>query len=76
MAKRGKGVIVNVSTMVSDYGVSGMSVPLENLQMFEMDGNYTFYPNSPPMLIFLTILLGILSSMFRSRAALELENLA
>jgi hypothetical protein len=76
MAKRGKGAIVNVSTMVSDYGVSGMSVPLENLQMFEMDGNYTFYPNSPPMLIFLTILLGILSSMFRSRAALELENLA
>jgi len=26
MAKRGKGVIVNVSTMVADYGVSGMSL--------------------------------------------------
>src|SRR2546423_288467 len=26
MAKRGKGAIVNVSTMVSDYGVSGMSL--------------------------------------------------
>src|SRR6266404_919542 len=26
MAKRGKGAIVNVSTMVADYGMSGMSV--------------------------------------------------
>ena len=26
MAKRGKGVIVNLSTMVADYGVSGMSL--------------------------------------------------
>jgi NAD(P)-dependent dehydrogenase (short-subunit alcohol dehydrogenase family) len=26
MARRGKGVIVNVSTMVADYGVSGMSL--------------------------------------------------
>ena len=26
MAKRGKGTIVNVSTMVADYGVSGMSL--------------------------------------------------
>src|SRR5262249_33744666 len=26
MAKRGKGTIVNVSTMVSDYGLSGMSL--------------------------------------------------
>jgi NAD(P)-dependent dehydrogenase (short-subunit alcohol dehydrogenase family) len=26
MASRGKGVIVNVSTMVADYGVSGMSL--------------------------------------------------
>ena len=26
MAKRGKGAIVNVSTMVADYGVSGMSL--------------------------------------------------
>jgi hypothetical protein len=35
-----------------------------------------FYPNSPPMFIFFTTLLGTLSSMFRSRTALELENLA
>ena len=26
MAKRGKGAIVNISTMVADYGVSGMSL--------------------------------------------------
>ncbi len=26
MAERGKGAIVNVSTMVADYGVSGMSL--------------------------------------------------
>ena len=26
MARRGKGAIVNVSTMVADYGVSGMSL--------------------------------------------------
>jgi len=32
--------------------------------------------NSPPMLILLTTLLGSLSSMFSSRALLELENLA
>jgi putative transposase len=35
-----------------------------------------FYANSPPMLILLTTLLGTLPSMFRSRALLELENLA
>jgi NAD(P)-dependent dehydrogenase (short-subunit alcohol dehydrogenase family) len=26
MAKRGKGAIVNLSTMVADYGASGMSL--------------------------------------------------
>src|SRR5262249_18254138 len=40
------------------------------------DGNYTFSPNSHPMFIFLTTLLGSLSSMFRSRAVVQLENLA
>lgn len=35
-----------------------------------------FFHNSPPMLISLTTLLATLSSIFRSRAALELENLA
>ena len=40
------------------------------------DGNCTFYPNSPPMLIFLATLLGTLSSMLHSRVALEIENLA
>src|SRR3977135_4118 len=36
----------------------------------------TFYPNSPPMLIFLATLLGTLSSMLHSRVALEIESLA
>jgi hypothetical protein len=39
-----------------------------------MGGNYTFFSISPPRLIFLTTVLGSLSSAFRSRAALELEN--
>jgi hypothetical protein len=47
-------------------------VPFENLEMFERMGIIL----SPPMLIFRTIALPTLSSMFRSRAVLELENLA
>src|SRR5207244_11238793 len=35
-----------------------------------------FFHNSPPMLISLTTLFVTLSSIFRSRAALQLENLA
>jgi len=39
------------------------------------EGNYTFF-SSPPMPISLTTLLATLSSIFPSRAALQLENLA
>lgn len=52
------------------------SVPLENLEVCEAAGNDIFYSNFPPMLIFLTTLLGPLSSMFHSRVVPELENLA
>ena len=45
-------------------------------QTVSAHGNCTFYPNSPPMLIFLATLLGPLSSMLHSPVALELENLA
>ena len=45
-------------------------------QSVSADGNCTFYPNSPPILIFLVTLLGTLSSILHSRMALELENLA
>jgi hypothetical protein len=51
-------------------------VPLENLELSERMGIILSILNSPPMLILLTTLLGTLSSMFRSRAMLELENLA
>src|SRR5207302_1798503 len=39
-------------------------------------GELYFFHNSPPMLISLTTLFVTLSSIFRSRAALQLENLA
>jgi hypothetical protein len=52
------------------------TVPLENLELSERMGIILSILNSPPMLILLTTLLGTLSSMFRSRAMLELENLA
>jgi hypothetical protein len=45
-------------------------------QSVSADGNCTFYPNSPPLLILPATLLGTLSSMLHSRVALELENLA
>jgi len=45
-------------------------------QSVSADGNCTFYPISPPMLIFLPTLLSTLSSMLHSRVALEPENLA
>lgn len=45
-------------------------------QTVSAHGNCTFYPNSPPMLIFLATLLGYLSSTLHSPVALELENLA
>ena len=52
------------------------TVPLENLEVSERMGIILSIPNSPPMLIVLTSLLGSLSSLFRSRAVLALENLA
>ena len=51
-------------------------VPLENLEMHERKGIILPSQFSPPMLISLTILFTTLSSIFRSRAALQLENLA
>jgi hypothetical protein len=50
-------------------------VPLENLEMTERMG-VIFLLQFSPMLISLTVLLATLSSLFRSRAAIELENLA
>src|ERR1700680_739556 len=52
------------------------TVPLENLEMHERKGIILPSQFSPPMLISLTILFTTLSSIFRSRAALQLENLA
>jgi len=51
-------------------------VPLENLEISERTGVILPSQFSPPMLISLTALLITLSSIFRSRASLELENLA
>jgi hypothetical protein len=50
-------------------------VPPENLEMSERMG-VIFLSYFSPMLISLTTLLATLSSIFRSRAALALENLA
>ena len=50
-------------------------MPLENLEMSEQTG-VIFLSYFSPMLISLTTLLATLSSIFRSRAALALENLA
>src|SRR5450759_3827409 len=47
------------------------TVPSENLEMSERHGNYTFFHNSPPMLISLTTLFATLPSIFRSRPLLE-----
>jgi hypothetical protein len=52
------------------------TVPLENLEMHERKGIILPSQFSPPMLISLTTLFTTLSSIFRSRAALQLENLA
>jgi regulator of replication initiation timing len=49
-------------------------VPLENLEIFERMRVTSFIISS--MLTALMTLLATLSSIFRSRAALELENLA
>jgi len=48
------------------------TVPLENLEVSERMGVILSTLNPPPMPIFLATLLGTLSSMFRSRAVLEL----
>jgi len=69
-----------VKTLSSGYSNTMVGflviVPLENLELSERMGIILSILNSPPMLILLTTLLGTLSSMFRSRAMLELENLA
>src|SRR5271169_630745 len=41
-----------------------------------LSGRDLYFQNSPPMLISLATLLAALRAIFRSRAALELENLA
>jgi hypothetical protein len=51
-------------------------VPSENLEVSERKRIILLAQFSPPMLISLTTLLATLSSLFRSRVALELENLA
>jgi hypothetical protein len=51
-------------------------VALETLEVSERMGIILSIRNSPPMLIVLTTLLTTLSFIFRSRAVLELENLA
>ena len=53
---------------------SNISVALENLEMSEREPFILI--NLSPMLILLTTLLAALRAIFRSRAALELENLA
>jgi len=52
------------------------TVPLEILEMYERRVVILLSYFSPPMLISLTTFFTILSSIFRSRAALQLENLA
>jgi len=75
-----------VSTYITyiNEGVSGgcslfvavvQSVPLGNLEMFEGTG-IILRSFSSPMLSFLTAVFATLSSVFRSRSALQLENLA
>jgi putative transposase len=51
-------------------------VPIENLEMPERKGIILPSQFSSPMLISLTIFFTALSSIFRSRAVLQLENLA
>lgn len=53
-----------------------MIVPLEKLEMSERTAIILLSEFAPPMLIALTTLFITLSSIFRSRVALELENLA
>jgi hypothetical protein len=64
------GLVVDLRSRPGD-----VSVPLENLEMFERMG-VIFLSQFSPMLISLTTLLATLSSIFHSRAALQLENLA
>jgi putative transposase len=52
------------------------TVPIENLEMPERKGIILPSQFSSPMLISLTIFFTALSSIFRSRAVLQLENLA
>ena len=51
-------------------------MPPENLEVSERKRIILLSQFSPPMLISLTILFATLCSLFRSRVALELENLA
>src|SRR5215471_4902899 len=55
--------------------LSAEPVPLGNLEMFEGTG-IILPSSSSPMLSFLTAVFATLSSVFRSRSALQLENLA
>ena len=66
--------------MSSDVGsipiAAPETVPLENLEMSEQTGLYFFHTSRRCSIFPLTTLLATLSSIFRSRAALALENLA
>jgi len=64
----------NGTDTVTFFPVSWPTAPFENLEMSERTG-FILLSFSSPMLIPLT-LFGTLSSVFRSRSALQLENLA
>jgi len=58
------------------FGMVSESVPPENLEMREQKGIILRSQFSSPMLSFLTTFFTALSSVLRSRAVLQLENLA
>src|SRR5258708_6248123 len=62
----------NVKSIIEE---GSSPVPLENLEMFEGTG-IILLSFSSPMLSSLTAVFATLSSVFRSRSALQLENLA
>jgi nitronate monooxygenase len=79
---RGMFLTNDVSTQVGTMAPASqvvdaakVPVPLENLEMSERTG-IILLSFSSPMLIPLTALFATLSSVFRSRSALQLENLA
>jgi hypothetical protein len=66
--------LLNLGKLSAQETERSLSAPLENLERSERMGVTSFIISS--MLTALLTLLATLSSIFRSRAALELENLA